>query len=122
MFNMSAPLCCNEGGLVVRPPRSEGPSVTCRREEQHMLPNNIAGALPSACGEADLLCCVSLQSLPPRDCDAESFFRPASARQLGICAELRNSSSSYVASPHEPPSHVVPVLNKAGVYSGFAFT
>lgn len=29
-----------------------------------MLPNNIAGALPSACGEADLLWCVRLQSLP----------------------------------------------------------
>lgn len=75
-----------------------------------MFPNNIAGALPSACGEADLLWCVSLQSLPPK-----SFFFAASAHQLCICAELQNSSSSYVASPHELLSHVVPASNKASV-------
>lgn len=79
-----------------------------------MLPNNIAGARPSACGEADSLWRVSLQSLPPKTV-MQSLFFPASAHQLCICAELQNSSSSYAASPHEPLSHVVPVLNKASV-------
>lgn len=39
-----------------------------------MLPNNIAGALPSACGEAGLLCRVSLQSLPPKTVMQSVFF------------------------------------------------